>query len=113
MLVHRTPSWLLAASFSLALLASAIPAAAQSDNTTVKFHDVAYETVTIQVRTGANEEQSLPYGTHVLKKDESWVVSSNLPILWRRELNPGSNDGKYTPWQRVAASGDTTVDLPA
>jgi hypothetical protein len=112
MIVRRTLSWLLAAGFSLALAAVAAPAAAQNDpQTTLKIHDAAYDAVDVEVRTGASEEQSLPYGSRILKKDESWTVSSNLPIFWRRELNPGSNDGKFTAWQRVYGQGDTTVDI--
>jgi SH3-like domain-containing protein len=104
----------LASALSFSLFAGASPAAAQmttDTQTTLRFKDVAFDAVAVEVRTGPTEDTSVPYGSRILKKGETWEVSSNLPIYWRRELNPGSNDGRFTPWQRVFSSDYTNVDI--
>jgi hypothetical protein len=112
MMRTKTAAWLRAASFALALSAAGLaPALAQSSGT-VSFHDTGFDQVTVQVRVGATEDQSIPYGNHSFKKGETWSVESNLPVYWRREVNPGSGDGQFTPWQRVVpAQGGVAVEL--
>jgi hypothetical protein len=82
---------------------------------TVQFHDTAFDDVAVEVRAGATEEESILLDSHVLKKGETWGVTTNLQLFWRRELHPGSGDGQYTAWQRVRAndSSENRVDLTA
>ena len=69
--------------------------------------------VIVEVRVGETLDEAVLYGTRKLGKGELWEVdTTGTPAWWRREIAPGSNDGRYTAWQRVDPSrSDARVDL--
>ena len=99
----------LAVSAAAALLAR--PALADG---LIRFRNVSFaRAVLIEVRVGETFDAATLYGTQRLAKNESWEVDTTGTIAWwRRELAPGSNDGRYTSWQRADPSrSDLRVDL--
>ena len=99
----------LAASATVALVAR--PALADG---LIRFRNVSFaRAVLIEVRVGDTFDAATLYGTQRLAKNETWEVdTTGTPAWWRRELAPGSNDGRYTSWQRVDPSrSDLRVDL--
>ena len=80
----------------------------------IRFRNLSFAGgVTLEVRVGATLDSAVLYGTRKLGKGELWEVdTTGTPAWWRREIAPGSNDGRYTGWQRVDSSGtDARVDL--
>ena len=80
----------------------------------IRFRNVSFDGgVTIEVRVGASLESATLYGTQNIAKNDAWEVdTAGSPAWWRRELAPGSHDGRYTAWQRVDSSrSDERVDL--
>jgi hypothetical protein len=80
----------------------------------IRFRNVSFaRAVLIEVRVGETLDDATLYGTQRLARNESWEVdTTGTPAWWRRELVPGSNDGRYTSWQRADPSrSDLRVDL--
>jgi hypothetical protein len=80
----------------------------------IRFRNVSFaRAVLVEVRVGETLDAATLYGTQRIAKNESWEVdTTGTPAWWRRELAPGSNDGRYTGWQRVDPSrSDARVDL--
>jgi hypothetical protein len=99
----------LAVSAAAALLAR--PALADG---LIRFRNVSFaRAVLVEVRVGETFDAATLYGTQRLARNESWEVdTTGTPAWWRRELAPGSNDGRYTAWQRADPSrADLRVDL--
>jgi hypothetical protein len=69
--------------------------------------------VTVEVRVGDTLDSAALYGIQKIAKGEDWEVdTSGVYAWWRRELNPGKNDGQFTPWKRVDPSSvDQRVDI--
>lgn len=69
--------------------------------------------VMAEARLGATVDDAVPVAKQPLKKGESLNLdSTNLQNFWRREADPGSNDGKWTDWQRVdTRNGDQHVSF--
>lgn len=69
--------------------------------------------VTVQVRVGDALESAPLYGTQRIAKGDDWEVdTSGTPAWWRRELNPGKDDGQFTAWTRVDSSrSDPRIDI--
>ncbi|HEY0615742.1 MAG TPA: hypothetical protein VGC96_13905 [Candidatus Elarobacter sp.] len=95
-----------AAAFALARPASA--------DGLIRFRNVTFGGgVTLEVRVGDDFEGAALYGTRKLARGESWEVdTTGVPAWWRREVAPGSNDGRYTAWVRVdSRTTDARVDV--
>jgi hypothetical protein len=93
--------------------ALAAPRGASADGL-IRFRNVSYAGgVTVEVRVGATLDSAVLYGTQKIAKGEIWEVdTTGTPAWWRREAAPGSNDGRYTAWQRVdVAKSDARVEL--
>ena len=96
-----------------AAAAFAAPRGANADGL-IRFRNVSYAGgVTVEVRVGATLDAAVLYGTPKIAKGETWEVdTTGTPAWWRREAAPGSNDGRYTAWQRVdVATSDARVEL--
>ena len=90
---------------------AARPAAAEG---LIRFRNVSFaHGVTVEVRVGDTLDGATLYGTQKIARGEMWEVdTTGVPAWWRREVAPGSNDGRYTAWQRVDSSrSDERVDL--
>lgn len=80
----------------------------------IRFRNVSFDrAVSVEVRVGATLEGATLYGTQKIAKGDVWEVdTTGTAAWWRREIAPGSNDGRYTAWQRVDPSGsDARVDI--
>ncbi len=80
----------------------------------IRFRNVSFDrAVNVEVRVGTTLEGATLYGTQKIAKGELWEVdTTGTPAWWRREVAPGSNDGRYTAWQRVdPGSSDARVDI--
>ena len=69
--------------------------------------------VTVDVRVGDTLESAPLYGTQRIPRGDDWEVDTSGALAWwRREVNPGKNDGRYTDWTLVDSSrSDEHVDL--
>jgi hypothetical protein len=69
--------------------------------------------VMVEVRQGSSTADAVPAATQSLTKGQTLRLDpTNLQYFWRREINPGSGDGKWTDWQRVdPRSGDQSVQF--
>ena len=69
--------------------------------------------VMVEARMGGGLDDAVLAARQPLKKDESLDLdATNLQYYWRRELDPGADDGKWTAWQRVdTRSGDQHVSF--
>ena len=69
--------------------------------------------VMVEARMGGGIDDAVLAARQPLKKGESLNLdSTNLQYYWRRELAPGSEDGKWTDWQRVdTRNGDQHVSF--
>lgn len=67
----------------------------------------------VEVRLGSSVQDSVFAANAVLKKGDTLNLDeTNLQYFWRREVNPGSSDGKWTDWQRVdPRGGDQRVEI--
>lgn len=93
--------------------ASAVPRPARAEGL-VRFRNVSYRGgVVVEVRVGATLDGAVLYGTQKIAKGDTWEVdTTGTPAWWRREVAPGSNDGRYTAWQRVdVARSDARVEI--
>jgi len=80
----------------------------------IRFRNVSFDGgVSVEVRVGATLDSATLYGTQKIAKNDLWEVdTTGTTAWWRRELVPGSNDGRYTAWQRVDSSrSDARVDI--
>jgi hypothetical protein len=80
----------------------------------IRFRNVTFDHgVTVEVRVGSTLDGATLYGTQKIAKGELWEVdTTGTPAWWRRETAPGSNDGRFTAWQRVDPSrSDPRVDI--
>ncbi|HEY0393207.1 MAG TPA: hypothetical protein VGD01_01810 [Candidatus Elarobacter sp.] len=80
----------------------------------IRFRNVSFAGgVVLEVRVGDTFDAAALYGTRKLGKGETWEVdTTGVPAWWRREIAPGSNDGRFTVWQRVDSNGaDARVDV--
>ena len=93
--------------------ASAWPGPASAEGI-VRFHNVSFAGgVLVEVRVGDTIDGAALYGTQKIAKDDVWEVDTGGGIAWwRRELNPGSNDGRLTAWQSAdPRQADQHVEL--
>jgi hypothetical protein len=74
----------------------------------VRFHNVTFPGgVLVEVRVGETIDSATLYGTQKIAKDDVWEVDTGGGLAWwRREMNPGSNDGRFTAWQSADPSHD-------
>ncbi len=80
----------------------------------IRFRNVSFARgVLVEVRVGDTLDAATLYGTQKIAKGDLWEVdTTGVPAWWRREIAPGSNDGRFTAWQRVDSSrSDERVDL--
>lgn len=80
----------------------------------IRFRNVTYAGgVLVEVCVGATLDGAVLYGTRKIAKGETWEVdTTGTPAWWRREVAPGSNDGRYTAWRRVDVSrSDVRVEI--
>ena len=100
----------LAATAAAACLA---PQPASADGL-IRFRNVSFAGgVSVEVRVGDTLDAATLYGTQKIARGEYWEVdTTGTPAWWRRETAPGSNDGRYTAWQRVDSSrANARVDI--
>ena len=74
----------------------------------VRFHNVSFAGgVLVEVRVGETIDSATLYGTQKIAKGDVWEVDTGGGVAWwRRELTPGSNDGRFTAWQSADPSQD-------
>jgi hypothetical protein len=80
----------------------------------IRFHNASVPgPVTVEVRVGDTLDGAPLYGIQKIAKGEEWEVdTSGVYAWWRRELNPGKDDGQFTAWKRVDPSSvDQRVDI--
>ncbi len=80
----------------------------------IRFRNVSFAGgVLVEVRVGDPLDAATLYGTQKIAKGDLWEVdTTGVPAWWRREMAPGSNDGRYTAWKRVDPSrSDERVDV--
>lgn len=80
----------------------------------IRFRNVSFARgVLVEVRVGPTLDAATLYGMQKIAKGDLWEVdTTGVPAWWRRELAPGSNDGRFTAWQRVDSSrSDERVDV--
>ena len=80
----------------------------------IRFRNVSFAGgVSVEVRVGDTLDSATLYGTQKIARGESWEVdTTGATAWWRREAAPGSNDGRYTTWQRVDSSrSNARVDI--
>ena len=80
----------------------------------IRFRNVSFpSSILVEVRVGATLDAATLYGTQKIARGDLWEVDTTGAVAWwRREVAPGSNDGRYTAWQRVDPSrSDERVDL--
>ena len=80
----------------------------------IRFRNVSFDRgVAMEVRVGSTLEGATLYGTQKIAKGDLWEVdTTGTTAWWRREIVPGSNDGRYTEWRRVDSSrSDARVDI--
>lgn len=95
----------------LAMCGWARPASAEG---IVRFHNVSFPSgVLVEVRVGESIDSATLYGTRKIAKDDVWEVDTGGSVAWwRRELDPGSGDGRLTAWQSANSSeADQRVEL--
>ena len=100
---------------ALAVSAAAclVPRSALADGL-IRFRNVTFPgSILVEVRVGTTLDSATLYGTQKIVRGDLWEVDTTGSIAWwRRELAPGTNDGRYTSWQRVDPSrSDERVDL--
>lgn len=98
----------------VALLAASMRARPASAAGIVRFHNVSFPSgVLVEARVGETIDSATLYGTRKIAKDDVWEVDTGGSVAWwRRELNPGSNDGRLTAWQKADPSqSDQHVEL--
>ncbi|HYW53537.1 MAG TPA: hypothetical protein VFF00_03105 [Candidatus Elarobacter sp.] len=108
--MHRRQALAALAAVAAAAL-TARPARAEG---LIRFRNVSFARgVTIEVRVGDTFDGAALYGTQKIARGELWEVdTAGVPAWWRREVAPGSNDGRYTAWQRVdPGRADARIDL--
>jgi predicted ATP-grasp superfamily ATP-dependent carboligase len=91
----------------------ALRATADADGL-IRFRNVSFTGgVSVEVRVGDTLDAAVLYGTQKIAKGDSWEVdTTGATAWWRRDASPGSNDGRYTAWQRVDSSrSDARVDI--
>lgn len=99
--------------FAIAAAACAVPRRTLADGL-IRFRNVSFDGgVSVEVRVGSTLDSATLYGTQKIAKNDFWEVdTSGTTAWWRRETSPGSNDGRYTTWQRVdPSSSDARVDV--
>ena len=80
----------------------------------IRFHNASVPgPVTVEVRVGDTLDGAPLYGIQKIAKGDEWEVdTSGVLAWWRREVNPGKNDGQFTAWTRVDSSrSDERVDI--
>ncbi len=80
----------------------------------IRFRNVSFPgSILVEVRVGNTLETATLYGTQKIARGDLWEVdTTGTPAWWRRELAPGTNDGRYTAWQRVDSNrSDERVDI--
>ncbi|GEM_PF-1801194 len=80
----------------------------------IRFRNVTFDRgVTVEVRVGSTLDGATLYGTQKIAKGDLWEVdTTGTTAWWRRETAPGTNDGRYTAWQRIDPSrSDPRVDI--
>ena len=80
----------------------------------IRFHNRSFSgPVLVEVRVGDTLESATLYGTQQIAKGESWEVDTGGVLAWwRREATPGSNDGRFTDWQRTnTIQSDEKIEL--
>ena len=100
-----------ALALGVAAFAVARPAVAQG---LIRFHNASFSApVLVEVRVGDTLDGATLYGIQKIAKGDSWEVDTGGDLAWwRREVTPGSSDGKYTPWQRVnTIQSDEKIEL--
>ena len=100
---------------ALAVSAAAclVPRPALADGL-IRFRNVTFpNSILVEVRVGATIDAATLYGTQKIARGDLWEVDTTGAVAWwRREVAPGSNDGRYTAWQRIDPSrSDERVDL--
>ena len=92
----------------VALFAASIRPEPASAEGIVRFHNVSFAGgVLVEVRVGDTIDSAALYGTQKIAKDDVWEVDTGGGLAWwRREMNPGSNDGRFTAWQSADSSRD-------
>ena len=80
----------------------------------IRFHNASLPSpVIVEVRVGDTLDNAPLYGIQKIAKGDEWEVdTSGVFAWWRREVNPGKNDGQFTAWTRVDSSrSDERVEI--
>jgi hypothetical protein len=80
----------------------------------IRFRNISFDrAVSVEVRVGSTLDSATLYGTQKIPKGDLWEVdTTGATAWWRREIAPGSNDGRYSAWQRVdPGRSDARIDI--
>jgi hypothetical protein len=77
---------------------------------TMHLRNPSYDSVTVEVRLGANSDcaQNASFGTRQLRKGDTWTITTDQAVCWRRDANPAAPTGAWSAWNRQAVSKGTT-----
>jgi len=77
---------------------------------TMNIRNPNFDAVNVEVRLGSNGDCSLnsPFGTRQLRKGDTWTITTDQDICWRRDLTPNAPTGTWTPWNRQTVGKGTT-----
>ncbi|MDQ6887877.1 MAG: hypothetical protein M3068_11375 [Gemmatimonadota bacterium] len=69
---------------------------------TLALKDASFDSVNVEVRIGANPDcgQNQPFGTRELRRGETWTITTDQDVCWRREADPARPGGAWTAWNR-------------
>lgn len=77
---------------------------------TMHIRNPNFDVVNVEVRLGPNGDcgQNAPFGTRQLRKGDTWTITTDQDVCWRRDLTPNAPTGTWTPWNRQTVGKGTT-----
>lgn len=90
--------------------APAAPDPAPTGSGTMHLRNPNHDSVNVEVRLGANSDCALnaPFGSRQLKKGDTWTITTDQDVCWRRDANPAAPNGTWTAWNRQSVGKGTT-----
>ena len=79
---------------------------------TMNLRNPTYDSVTVEVRLGASTDcaANAAFGTRQLRKGDTWTITTDQAVCWRRDANPAAPTGAWSAWNRQAIGKGTTHD---
>ncbi|MGI8496088.1 MAG: hypothetical protein ACR2OG_00690 [Gemmatimonadaceae bacterium] len=69
---------------------------------TLAVKNASFDSVNVEVRIGANQDcgQNQAFGTRELRRGETWTITTDQDVCWRRDADPSRPGGAWTAWNR-------------